>query len=64
MYFFKPFGFKDHDFLKIDHPNCFRVIIDKYFKTSKKDCISSEDAFLELHEKLRQNEVGTVDAGR
>jgi len=27
-------------------------------------CISSEDTFLELHEKLRQNEVGTVDAGR
>ena len=65
--FLKTFGFKDHDFLKFDHPNYFRVTIDKYLKTSKKFkkvCLSSEDAFLELHEKLRQNEVGTVDAGR
>ena len=61
----KPFGFKDHDFKKFDHTDYFRVTIDKYFKTSKRSIkiyLSSEDAFLDLQEKLRQNEIGTVDA--
>jgi DNA-directed RNA polymerase subunit beta len=56
--FLKTFGFKDQDFLNFDHPEYFNNTISEY------GSISLEDAFLELHNKLRQGEPATVKAGQ
>jgi DNA-directed RNA polymerase subunit beta len=56
--FLKTFGFKNEDFLNLDHPEYFQNTIDEY------GSISLEDAFLELHNKLRPGEPATVKAGQ
>ena len=56
--FLKTFGFKDEDFSNFDHPEYFKNTISEY------GSISLEDAFLELHNKLRQGEPATVKASK
>ena len=56
--FLKTFGFKDQDFLNFDHSEYFNNTIAEY------GSISLEEAFLELHNKLRQGEPATVKAGQ
>jgi len=56
--FLKTFGFKDEDFSNFDHPEYFKNTISEY------GSISLEDAFLELHNKLKQGEPATVKASK
>ena len=56
--FLKTFGFNDQDFLNFDNPTYFQKTINEY------GSISLEDAFLELHNKLRPGEPATLKAGQ
>jgi len=56
--FLKTFGFKNQDFLNFDHPEYFQNTIKEY------GSLPLEEAFLELHNKLRPGEPATVKAGQ
>ena len=57
--FLKTVGLKDHDiFNRLDQPEYFQKTFEEHSN------ISLEDAFLELHNKLRPGEPATVKAGK
>jgi DNA-directed RNA polymerase subunit beta len=59
MFFLKTIGLKDHDiFTRLDHPEYFQKTLEE------QNNISLEEAFLELHNKLRPGEPATVKASQ